>query len=136
MRQAARILGEERHLSSLPLGTPARVTGGGPRGTRLSRRVYKRGAPRGVTGDVMGRCYPPTMANSAREFARIVRAETNGGVVIVRGYAEAYRKGSKRVAASAAKDLREMGFDPETVESLSDEEIRKRMDALVPPHLR
>ena len=32
--------------------------------------------------------------------------------------------------------LREMGFDPETVESLSDEEIRKRMDALVPRHLR
>jgi hypothetical protein len=76
------------------------------------------------------------MTDPAKELARIVREETNGGVEIVRTYARLYREAPKRVAADVAKNLREMGFDPETVDGLSDEEIRQRMDALVPPPLR
>jgi hypothetical protein len=62
---------------------------------------------------------------------------TNGGVTSVRNVARLYREATnKRDAATAAKLLREYGFDPETVDSLSDAEIKLRLSAQTHPSLK
>jgi hypothetical protein len=74
--------------------------------------------------------------NPHKKLAQMIREATNGGVDIVRTFSEIYKTGNKRESARAAKNLRDLGLDPDTVDTLAEEELKRRLNARIHPALK